>query len=108
MGWRFFFRRQLPEKKSPILDVTLYVGNLSDSTNEDELRSLFTQLGDVITLRIMKDRDSGQSKGYGYLTMSAQSEADHAVSRLNDSFFNGHRLKVSLARPRAVSGMAGR
>jgi RNA recognition motif-containing protein len=85
------------------MDVTLYVGNLSSSTTEDELETLFTQVGDVTGLRIFKDR-RGESRGFGFLTMSAQSEADNAVSRLNHYSFNGSSLKVSLARPRAVSG----
>ena len=89
------------------MDVTLYVGNLSTTTGEDELLSLFTEMGAVTTLRIMRDRHTGQSRGYGYLTMSAQSEADKAVSRLNDFSFNGNKLKVSLSRPRAEGGAAG-
>jgi RNA recognition motif-containing protein len=89
------------------MDVTLYVGNLSTTTGEDELLSLFTAMGAVTTLRIMRDRHSGLSRGYGYLTMSAQSEADKAVSRLNDYSLNGNQLKVSLSRPRAEGGTAG-
>jgi RNA recognition motif-containing protein len=88
------------------MDVTLYVGNLSEATSEDELLTLFTQMGDVSTLRIMRDRHDGRSRGYAYVTMTAQSEADRAVSRLNESSFNGQALKVSLARPRSVSGIA--
>ena len=64
------------------MDVTLYVRNLSTSTTEEDSKNLFSQVGEVTSLRIMKDRDSGESKAYGFLTMSAQSEADKAVSRL--------------------------
>ena len=88
------------------MDVTLYVGNLSEAVSENDLLTLFTEMGDVSTLRIMRDRHSGRSRGYAYVTMTAQSEADKAVSRLNESSFSGQRLKVSLTRPRSVSGIA--
>lgn len=89
------------------MDTTLYVGNLPESTTETELEALFTQIGDVISLRILRDRSTGQSRGFGYLTMSAQSEADRAVSRLNDYLLRDRRLKVSLTKHRAVSGLTG-
>ena len=89
------------------MDVTLYVGNLSEAVSENDLLALFTEMGDVSTLRIMRDRHSGRSRGYAYVTMTAQSEADKAVSRLNESSFSGRTLKVILTRPRAVSGFAG-
>jgi cold-inducible RNA-binding protein len=85
------------------VEVTLYIGNLSASTNEEEIETLFEQVGQVIRLRLQRDPHSGMSRGFGYLTMSAQSEADHAVSRLNDLLFHGNRLKVSLARRRNAS-----
>ena len=88
------------------MDVTLYVGNLSEAVSENDLLALFTEMGDVSTLRIMRDRHSGRSRGYAYVTMTAQSEADKAVSRLDESSFSGQTLKVSLTRPRSVSGIA--
>ena len=89
------------------MDVTLYVGNLSKSTTEEDLKNLFSQVGEVTSLRIMKDRDSGESKAYGFLTMSAQSEADKAVSRFNAYTFNNYPLKVGLTKPRALRGDRG-
>jgi len=89
------------------MDVMLYVGNLAKSTTEDELKGLFSQVGEVTSLRIMKDRVSGESKEYGFLTMSAQSEADHAVSRFHNYSLSDHKLKVSLAKPRARSRAPG-
>ncbi len=86
------------------MDVTLYVRNLSTSTTEEDLKNLFSQVGEVTSLRIMKDRGSGESKAYGFLTMSAQSEADKAVSRFNAYTFNSYRLKVGLTKPRALRG----
>ncbi len=82
------------------MDVMLYVGNLSGSVTESALRNLFSQVGEVTTVRIMKDRLSGQSKEYGYVAMSCQSEADHAVSRFNNYLWSNNALEVSLARPR--------
>jgi len=82
------------------MNVMLYVRNLAKSTTEDELKTLFEQVGEVITIRIMKDRSSGESRGFGFLTMSAESEADKAVSRFNTFALANNQLKVSLARPR--------
>ena len=83
------------------MDVLVYVGNLSKSTTEEELKGLFTEAGEVTALKIIKDRNSGESKGFGFITMSAQSEADKAVSRFNAYSLSGSSLKVSLAKPRA-------
>ena len=85
------------------MDVTLYVGNLAKTTSENELWNLFSQVGEVTDLRIMKDRISGESKQYGFLTMSAQSEADRAVNRFDNYLLGQHKLKVILTRPRARS-----
>ena len=86
------------------MDVLLYFGNLSKSTTEEDLKNLFSQVGEVTSLKIMKDRDNGESMAYGYLTMSAQSEADKAVSRFNAYSFNDQTLKVGLAKPRVLRG----
>lgn len=77
---------------------------MSENTSEDDLRSLFRQVGDVLDVRIVRDRRSGRSKGYGFVIMSALSEADTAVSRLNNSECNGLKLTVSLSQPRVVRG----
>lgn len=82
------------------MNTMLHVGNLPKTTTEDELRTLFTEVGDVMTLKIMTDRDSGESKGYAFLTMSAESEADKAVSKLNTYLLGGRPLKVSFAKSR--------
>lgn len=90
------------------MDVALHVGNLSQSTTEQELLDLFSQVGDVTSLKIMKNRASGKSEGYGFLTMGSQTEADKAVSRFNAYAFADHTLKVKLTSPRVQSGLSSR
>jgi RNA recognition motif-containing protein len=86
------------------MDVMIYVGNLAKSTTEDELKDLFSQVGEVTSIKIIKGRDSGESKGFGYVTMSAQSEADNAVSKFNTYSFGDQALKVNLTKPRIQRG----
>jgi len=86
------------------MDVKLYVGNLSKSTTQEELNTLFKQAGDVGSVNIIKDRTSGESKGFAFVTMSAQSEADKAVSMFNSYSLSEHELKVDLAKPREQRG----
>ena len=80
------------------MDVKLYVGNLSKSTTQEELNTLFKQAGDVGSVNIIKDRTSGESKGFAFVTMSAQSEADKAISMFNSYSLSEHELKVDLAK----------
>ena len=82
------------------MDVKLYVGNLAKSTTSDELKTLFTQAGAVTAVEIIKDRDSGVSKGFGFITMTAQADADKAISMFNAYSLDEHELKVNVAKPR--------
>jgi RNA recognition motif-containing protein len=82
------------------MDVRLYVGNLSYSTTEDDLRTLFAQAGTVASVAVIKDRDTGQSKGFGFVEMATQAEAQKAISLLNGKDFKDRALTVNLARPR--------
>ena len=91
-------------EKIVIMEVKIFVGNLSASTTEKQLSAIFARAGDVLAVHIITDRLTGGSKGYAYITMSAQSEADKAVSMLNRSLCEDHRLKVVLARPREQRG----
>ncbi len=86
------------------MEVELYIGNLSKSTTQEELNTLFRQAGDVALVNIIKDRTSGESKGFGFVTMSAQSEADRAVSMFNAYSLSDRELKVDLAKPREQRG----
>jgi len=89
------------------MEAKVYVGNLSKSTTQDELSALFAQAGEVLSTDIIKDRKSGESKGFAFITMSAQSEADKAVSMLNAVSLGENILKVNLANPRPTRGVDG-
>ena len=92
------------------MEFKLFVGNLSKSTTEAELHALFTQVGEVVEVDLYKDRKSGESNGFAFITMSAQSEADKAVSVFNTYFLSDHHIKVNLVTSgsrsvRSSSGM---
>src|ERR1700757_5477759 len=76
----------------------IYVGNLSFRTTEEELTTLFQQVGAVETVSIITDRDTGRSKGFGFVTMSDE-DADKAIAQLNGSQLDGRALTVNEARP---------
>jgi len=100
----FFIPVVMPEKAVIKMEAKLYVGNLSKSTTQDELNVLFAQAGEVTAAEVIKDRKSGESKGFAFITMSAQSEADKAVSMFNAYSLSDHTLKVDLAKPREQRG----
>jgi RNA recognition motif-containing protein len=87
------------------MEVKLYVGNLSGSITGKELNALFGQAGDVTAVSMIMGRLTGGSKGYAYITMSAQSEADRAVSMFNTYSLDNHPLKVSLVKSRERRGL---
>ena len=89
------------------MDVKLYVGNLSYSTSEDDLRTLFAQAGTVASVAVIKDRDTGQSKGFAFVEMGTQAEAQKAISQFNAKDFQDRALTVNLARPREERGGFG-
>ena len=82
------------------MEAKLYVGNLSKSTTQEELNTLFAQAGNVIVAELIKERKSGESKGFAFVTMSEQSEAEKAISMFNTYSLSDHALKVSMAKPR--------
>jgi len=86
------------------MEVKLYVGNLSYTTTEDDLRALFAKAGQVASVALIKDRDTGNSKGFAFIEMSTQVEAEKAISMLNGFNLDGHDLKVNPARPREERG----
>lgn len=80
--------------------VKLYVGNLPYSTTEDELREMFAAYGTVESVAVITDRDTGRSKGFGFVEMSTPEEAKAAMDALNGKDFGGRGLVVNEARPR--------
>jgi RNA recognition motif-containing protein len=78
----------------------LYVGGLPYSTTEDELRDAFAPAGQVVSSMIIIDRMSGRSKGFGFVEMATEAEAQAAIEMWNGKEFNGRRLTVNEARPR--------
>jgi RNA recognition motif-containing protein len=82
------------------MDNKLYVGNLSYSTSETGLQSLFGQAGTVTSVQVIKDRETGRSKGFGFVEMSSEEEAQKAINMFNGKQLDGRELKVNIARPR--------
>jgi RNA recognition motif-containing protein len=79
----------------------LYVGNLPYSSTEDSLREAFSQSGSVDSVTIIIDRDTGRSKGFGFVEMGTDAEAQAAIEALDGQDFGGRRIKVNEAKPRA-------
>lgn len=90
----------IPEKAASNMETKLYVGNLPKSTTQEELNSLFAQAGQVTAVEVITDRKNGESKGFAFVTMSEQGEADKAVSMFNAYQLSDRELKVSPAKPR--------
>jgi cold-inducible RNA-binding protein len=88
--------------------MKLYVGNLSYDTNESDLRDLFTPFGEPESARLVTDRDSGRSKGFGFVEFTNDAEAKAAMGALNGKQVKGRSLTVNEARPRNESSGAGR
>lgn len=82
------------------MDTKLYVGNLSYATTEDDLRALFAQAGSVTSVTVIKDRYTNRSKGFAFVEMSSQAEAQKAISMFNSHLLNERNLTVNFARPR--------
>ena len=79
------------------MEAKLYVGNLSKSTTQDDLNTLFAQAGKVISVEVIKNRKSGESKGFAFVTMSTQSEANRVINMFNLHLLSGHTLSIGLA-----------
>ena len=82
----------------------IFVGNLAFTTTEDQLRNIFEQFGTVDRAAILTDRDTGKSRGFGFVEMPNAEEAERAISGLNESDFMGRALNVNEARPKPPKG----
>jgi RNA recognition motif-containing protein len=86
----------------------LYVGGLSYSVTDEQLRGLFTTHGTVESANVVRDRSSDSSRGFGFVEMSSQEEAEKAIAALNNTQFEGRTLNVNLAKPREEGSRGGR
>ncbi len=86
------------------MEVKLYVGNLSFSTKEEDIRTLLSQAGTVTSAELIKDRATGESKGFAFVVMGSQVEAEKATQMFNGYNLDGREIKVNPARPREDSG----
>jgi cold-inducible RNA-binding protein len=80
--------------------MNIYVGNLSYGMSEDELRQAFSAYGEVSSVKILMDRETGRSRGFGFVEMPNKSEADTAIAQLNGKDVGGRPLRINEARPR--------
>ena len=80
--------------------MNIYVGNLPYSTSEDDLRQMFGEYGPVKSANVIKDRDTGNSKGFGFVEMENKADGEKAIQNLNGSSVDGRNIKVNEARPR--------
>ena len=80
--------------------MDIFISNLNRSVNEEALKALFSEFGAVVSVRIISDKQSGQSKGFGFLNMSNDKEAMAAIDKLNSAEYFGRKLAVSKAMPK--------
>jgi RNA recognition motif-containing protein len=99
--------RSLPEVRNPIegkgkklMSMKLYVGNLSFETSKNELQTLFAQTGTVESVSLIEDRETGRSRGYGFIEMSTKEEGAAAIEKFNGQELGGRFLKVNEAKQR--------
>jgi cold-inducible RNA-binding protein len=87
--------------------MNIFVGNLSFQTTQDELHAAFAQYGNVDRVNIVTDRDTGQPRGFAFVEMADQHEAETAIQQLNGAEMNGRALNVNEARPKPAGGGFG-
>lgn len=90
------------------MEAKLYVGNLPYSARDDSLQELFSQAGSVVSASVITDRESGRSKGFGFVEMGSPEEAEKAIQMFNGYSLDGRDLRVSIARPREERPRSGR
>jgi cold-inducible RNA-binding protein len=82
------------------METRLYVGNMSSETTEQDLRTMFGEAGAVATVDVIMDRQTGKPKGFAFVTMSSQAEAEKAISLFDAKDLKSRTLKVNIAKPR--------
>lgn len=89
------------------MSIKLYVGGLAYSTTEDELKALFAEIGEVMSVAIIKDRDTQQSKGFGFVEMQKDEDGQTAIKDLNGKEVGGRSIVVNQARPQEDRSRSG-
>ncbi len=89
------------------MSAKLYVGNLPYETNESDLEGLFASAGTVASVSVMRDRDTGRARGFAFVEMASEEDAQNAITQLNERPFGGRTLTVNEARPQAPRGAGG-
>ena len=89
------------------MSMKLYVGNLSFNTSNQDLSELFAQIGTVETATVVEDRETGRSRGFGFVEMASKEEGEKAIAELNGKEVDGRELKVNEAKPRENRGFGG-
>ncbi len=90
------------------MEVKLYVGNMTYDTTGDQLRTMFAEAGTVVTVDVIKDRDTGNPKGFAFITMESQADAAKAISMFHNKEVGGRPLTVNTAKPREERPSGGR
>jgi RNA recognition motif-containing protein len=91
----------------PVMSNRLYVGNLSFNTTDDSLRAAFASFGEVADSKVITDRETGRSRGFGFVTMGTAQEAQKAIEAMNGANLDGRALRVNEAEERAPRGDGG-
>ncbi len=86
----------------------LYVGNLSYNTHDEDLREAFSKIGEVVSVTLITDQATGRSKGFGFVEMATDEDADKAISTMNGTTFMDRTITVNEARPKTDRGGGGR
>jgi RNA recognition motif-containing protein len=87
--------------------MNIYVSNLNFSTDSESLQGLFAEYGEITSARIITDRETGRSRGFGFVEMSSENDGQTAIDELNDTDFEGKTISVNVARPRVENSNGG-
>ncbi len=89
------------------MSIRLFVGNLNFKTSSEDLQELFSQVGEVQSASVVTDRETGRSRGFGFVEMASQEDGQRAIEQFNGKEYNGRNLTVNEARPREDRGFGG-